>query len=88
MLVQIHETFRHDCTDFPDEEKYEQFRVTRPYQFRKGDEADVPDDVADYFIRAGWAATDGDEPVKPDKSKPVFVQPHNGTLGVKDSRPK
>lgn len=81
MKIEIHETFRHDCTGLPDE--YAELKVTTPYQFRAGDVVDVPDDLADYFIRAGWAALEGEEPVKPDKGQAVFVQPHNSTLGVR-----
>lgn len=83
MLVEIHTTFRHDCSGLPDE--YAELKVTTPYQFRAGDKVEVPDDLADYFIRAGWAAKPGEEPVKPDPGKPVFIQPDNGVLGSRST---
>lgn len=83
--VKIHTTFRHDCSGFPNEPQYDQFKVTKPYQFRAGDEVTIPDDAADYFTRAGWAAAEGEEPVKPDPTKPVLVQVHNSKLGVSDT---
>lgn len=94
MLVKIHapegkfgKVIKHNCSDFPDDPKYGPFKASTPYLFRDGDEVDLPDDVADYFIRAGWAAKDGEEPIKPDNSKPVLVKPANGKLGQKTSTP-
>ena len=53
--------------------------------FVMGREYDVPEELADYFIRAGWAAKIGEEVVKPDPTKPVFVQPDSIKIGVKDT---
>lgn len=79
--IEFHEDFRHDCSDWPEE--FGGFKATRPHQFRKGDTASVPDDAADYFKRAGIASEPGGQPVEVDKTKPVFVQPDNGSLGQK-----
>lgn len=94
MLVKIHapdskhgKVIKHDCRGFPDEPKYAQFKASHPYLFRDGDEVDLPDDVADYFMRAGWAAKDGEQPVKPDPGKTVFVQAHNSKLGHRRGKP-
>lgn len=91
MIVKIHapegklgKVIKHDCSDFPDEPQYAVFKSTTPYLFRDGDEVTLPDDVADYFIRAGWAAKEGEQPVKPDSTKPVLVKPDNSKLGVSD----
>lgn len=70
MKVQIHIEFVHDCSDFPE-------GFDRPNRFVAGEEHDVPNDIADYFIRAGWASKPGEEPLKVDFSKPVLVQPDN-----------
>lgn len=86
MKLQFHENCRHDCSDFPDEEKYEKFKATKPYAFRSGDIEEVPDDAGDYFIRAGWASEEGGTPVKPDPTKAVFVHAHSSKLGVKNNR--
>ena len=72
--VRIHTTFVHDCSDWP-----EGFDAHN--RFVEGELVNVPDDMADYFKRAGWAADDGEEPVKPDPTKPVLVKPsahHDG----------
>lgn len=73
--VKIHTTFKHDCSDWPE-------GFDAHGRFVKGEEVNVPDDMADYFIRAGWAARPGEEPIKPDTTKPIFVQPHNSQIGV------
>jgi len=95
MLVTIHapegklgKVIKHDCSDFPDDPKFALFRASTPYIFRDGDEVDLPDDIADYFLRAGWAAKDGEQPVKPDPSKPVTVVPDNGTVGHAAAKPE
>lgn len=87
--VQIHapegkngKVIQHDCSDFPDDPKYGKFKLTRPHVFRDGDVVDLPDDVADYFCRAGWAAKVGADPVSPPAGRPVFVQPDNIRLSV------
>ena len=77
MVIQVHTQFRHDCQDFP--EGFE-----RPYTFAVGAHT-VPDDIGEYFIRAGWASLPDEEPVIPDPTKPVFVQPDNGVLGSSSS---
>lgn len=75
--VQIHSDFRHDCTGWAEEygDEYASFEVSVPHPFRSGDEVDVPEPMADYFIRTGWAALPGEQPIKPKSNKPVFVQP-------------
>jgi len=75
MKVQVHTTFTHDCGEFPE-------GFARPNRFVAGEEHEVPDDVGDYFIRAGWASLPGEDAVIPDPSKPVLVEPDSGTLGV------
>ncbi len=75
MIVEIHETFMHDCSGFPE-------GFARPNRFVKGEQHDVPDDIADYFKRAGWASEVGGQPVKPDPTKPVLVKPDNSNIGV------
>jgi len=77
MVVQVHTEFRHDCSDFP-------LGLKRPGTFTPG-EHEVPDDVGDYFIRAGWASPPGGQVAKPDPSKPVLLLPANARLGTKDS---
>ena len=80
--IQVHERFRHDCSDFPEE-------FDQPGNFFPGggDQEDglylVPDEVADYFIRAGWASEPGQEAVKPPQGKPVFVNMHNAKHKIK-----
>lgn len=74
---------KHDCSDFPDDPKYAIFKASNPYIFRDGDVVDLPEKTADYFLRAGWAAKEGEQPIKPDRSKPVLVEPDNGTLGTR-----
>lgn len=53
-----------------------------PFPFSPG-EYDVPDQAADFFIRAGWASLPGQQPEVPDKTKPVFVQPDNVLMSSK-----
>ena len=53
--------------------------------FVMGREYDVPPALAEYFIKAGWAAKIGEEVVKPDPTKPVFVQPHSSRHSLSDS---
>lgn len=77
--VTIHSNFRHDCSDWPEE--FAEFQATKPHAFRAGDVVTVPDDAADYFCRAGWAAREGEEVVKPPQGVPVLVQPDNAKLG-------
>ncbi len=69
MKIRVHTEFRHDCSDFPE-------GFNRPGTFSVGD-YEVPDEIGDYFIRAGWAAKRGKKPIKPDPYKPVFVKPDN-----------
>lgn len=58
--------------------------ATAPF-FVEGKEYDLPEDLADYFIRGGVAAKPGEEVVKPDPGKPVFVQPQNVKMGNKST---
>ena len=69
--VRMHVTTIHKCSD--DEFVWTGFPELD--RFVEGELVDVPDGVADYFKRAGWAADDGEEPIKPDQSQPVFVNP-------------
>lgn len=78
--IKVHEQFTHDSSGFP--EGFEQHNI-----YLAGVEYEVPDDVADYFIRTGWAALPGEEPVKPDPSKPVFVQPDSSGVGTNSTSP-
>lgn len=73
MRVQIHHTFRHDCSSFPE-------GFARPGLFVNGTEHEVPDDVGDYFLRAGWASSPGEQPIKVDKTTPVYVDVRSSKL--------
>lgn len=80
MKIKFHQAFRHDCSDWSDpndESKYAEFQATKPHQFRAGDEVDVPDDAAQYFIAGGVAAVPGEDPIERDPLRPVFVQPRD-----------
>lgn len=85
MKIQAHSTFRHNCCLDPFEGWSDQFMTGGSYTFEAGVEYEVPDQAADYFIRAGWASLPGEEPIKPDPAKPVTIVPDNGTLSSKDS---
>ncbi len=86
--LEIHENFSHDTSDFPETSP---IAGRCPYDFEKGTTKLVPDEVpkeiADYFIRAGWACYKGSEVVKPDHSKPVLVQPDKASSGTKSTGP-
>lgn len=80
--------YMHDCSGFPDEPQFDKFKLTKPHLFRDGDVVDLPPDCADFFIRAGVAAKDGEELLTPDRTKPIFVQPHSTRNGVSVQSPK
>ena len=65
--VRIHTTFVHDCSDWP-----EGFDAHN--RFVEGELVNVPDDMADYFKRAGWEDEEGEEKVKKDQKKHVIVK--------------
>lgn len=77
--IKIHTTFNHNSGD--DEFNWDGFDDHG--RFVAGEEVDVPEGAADYFNRAGWASDPGEDPVQPDPSKPVLVNPDYSTLGTK-----
>ena len=75
VTVVAYTDFRHDCSSFPD--GFEHFP-----QFVQGREYVVPASIADYFIRAGWCAMPGEEPIKVDPNKQVLVNPESVSIGT------
>lgn len=69
----------HVCPLVPPGPQFDWLRLTRPYLFRDGDEVDLPEGLADYFIAAGWAAEPGKEIVRPAVNQPILVTPFSST---------
>lgn len=82
MQIYAHTRFQHDCGDDPfDWSGHDQQSV-----FLEGHAYDVPDAAAEFFIRAGWATRDANEqPVQPDSTRPVLVQPDDAAMGTSDT---
>lgn len=78
MTVLVKMKFRHNCDDWPE-------NFDRHITFIEGVEYEVPADVGQYFIDAGWCCKpeDADNWTPPEKNKVVLLDAHNGSLGQK-----
>ena len=77
MLIEVAIDFRHNCINDPIDGWAEKYTTGGSYTFEAGTAHEVSDKAADYFIRAGWASKPGEQVVKPDPTKPVFIQPNS-----------